>query len=83
MHLQHGDTIPIGAALQLRCMATPGHTAGCMCYHLPPTAEGGVGMVFTGDTLLIRGCGRTDFQEGGCACGGVRDWRGASLWQLM
>jgi len=23
------------------------------------------GMAFTGDALLVRGCGRTDFQEGG------------------
>lgn len=28
------------------------------CFRLPQ------GIAFTGDTLLIRGCGRTDFQEG-------------------
>ena len=38
-------------------LATPGHTKGCMTYHLD-------NMLFTGDALLIRGCGRTDFQEG-------------------
>lgn len=43
----------------LRAIATPGHTNGCMSYI---TAD--QGMVFTGDTLMIRGCGRSDFQEG-------------------
>ena len=36
---------------------TPGHTNGCMTYLVD-------NKLFTGDTLLIRGCGRTDFQEG-------------------
>ncbi|RYX99664.1 MBL fold metallo-hydrolase [bacterium] len=36
---------------------TPGHTNGCVSYYTE-------GMVFTGDVLLIRGCGRTDFQQG-------------------
>ncbi|KAF1046921.1 MAG: Beta-lactamase hydrolase-like protein [Herbaspirillum frisingense] len=36
---------------------TPGHTAGSVCYVWR-------GNVFTGDTLLIDGCGRTDFQSG-------------------
>jgi hypothetical protein len=40
-------------------LATPGHTAGCVSFHLPDH-----GIVFTGDALLIRGCGRTDFQQG-------------------
>jgi sulfur dioxygenase len=39
--------------------ATPGHTAGCLSYVLDDET-----MAFTGDALLIRGCGRTDFQEG-------------------
>ena len=38
---------------------TPGHTAGCACFVLDDES-----MVFTGDALLIRGCGRTDFQGG-------------------
>lgn len=36
---------------------TPGHTNACTSYVID-------GMVFTGDALLIDGCGRTDFQEG-------------------
>jgi sulfur dioxygenase len=39
--------------------ATPGHTSGCVTY-----VEAGAGVAFTGDALLIRGCGRTDFQDG-------------------
>lgn len=47
--------------LSLRPLHTPGHTAGGACYlladHAPP-------MLFTGDTLLIDGCGRTDLPGG-------------------
>lgn len=43
----------------LRALATPGHTDGCMSYVLADQS-----MVFTGDALLIRGCGRSDFQQG-------------------
>jgi glyoxylase-like metal-dependent hydrolase (beta-lactamase superfamily II)/rhodanese-related sulfurtransferase len=42
---------------KIRAIATPGHTDGCMSYYVD-------GMLFTGDALLIRGCGRTDFQQG-------------------
>eukprot|EP01035_Chromulina_nebulosa_P018653 gene18653-24395_t len=38
---------------------TPGHTSGCFSYVLDDLSA-----VFTGDALLIRGCGRTDFQGG-------------------
>ena len=41
----------------IQALATPGHTEGCMSYLLPSA-------VFTGDTLFIRGNGRTDFQGG-------------------
>jgi rhodanese-related sulfurtransferase len=43
----------------LQTLATPGHTSGCMTYVLDDQS-----MAFTGDALLIRGCGRTDFQQG-------------------
>ena len=39
---------------------TPGHTEGCSSFVLDDFSK-----VFTGDALLIRGCGRTDFQVGG------------------
>ena len=54
-----GDTIRFGRHA-LKVIATPGHTDGCVSYY---TKSGG-GAIFTGDTLLIRGCGRTDFQQG-------------------
>ena len=43
----------------LEALPTPGHTNGCMTYVLDDRS-----MAFTGDALLIRGCGRTDFQQG-------------------
>ena len=56
--LQHGDTVAFGAR-HLQVRATPGHTDGCLTYVLDDHK-----MAFTGDSLLIRGCGRTDFQKG-------------------
>lgn len=53
-----GDTIRFGGRY-LEARATPGHTLGCVSY---VTDDGK--MVFTGDALLIQGCGRTDFQGG-------------------
>ena len=53
-----GDVIQFGGhALEVR--ETPGHTDGCVTYLCHEA-----GMAFTGDALLIRGCGRTDFQAG-------------------
>lgn len=46
-------------SIVLEVLPTPGHTAGCVSYW-----EEKERMVFTGDALLIRGAGRTDFQEG-------------------
>src|SRR5579863_9609574 len=43
----------------LEVRATPGHTNGCLAFVLDNES-----MAFTGDCLLIRGCGRTDFQQG-------------------
>lgn len=59
LHLQDGAVIPIGSSHAITLRTTPGHTGGCASYVL----DGGVA-VFTGDTLLVRGCGRTDFQVG-------------------
>lgn len=59
-----GDKIYVGN-LFLEVRPTPGHTQGCVTY---VTGEGpgqpNPRMAFTGDALLIRGCGRTDFQGG-------------------
>ena len=56
--LHHGDTVHFGTR-HLQARATPGHTNGCMTYVLDDLR-----MAFSGDALLIRGCGRTDFQQG-------------------
>ena len=59
-----GDTIPFGKQV-LRAIHTPGHTAGSMSYLWEEaTPDGVVRRIFTGDALLIDGCGRTDFQSG-------------------
>lgn len=51
--------------ISLRFLHTPGHTAGCHSLLLEFEENGKKKMyVFTGDTVLIRGCGRTDFQGG-------------------
>jgi glyoxylase-like metal-dependent hydrolase (beta-lactamase superfamily II)/rhodanese-related sulfurtransferase len=56
--LADGDRVAFGKR-SLEARATPGHTGGCMTYVLDDRS-----MAFTGDALLIRGCGRTDFQQG-------------------
>ena len=56
MRVKHGDTIDI-EGISLEAIYTPGHTDDSYCFQLADR-------VFTGDTLLIRGTGRTDFQAG-------------------
>ena len=56
LQLQDGEELRFGGE-SLRAIHTPGHTAGSMSYLWRDC-------VFTGDTLLIGGCGRTDFQSG-------------------
>ena len=61
LELRHGDRVTFGSR-SLEARATPGHTNGCMTLVLDDKS-----MAFTGDALLIRGCGRTDFQQGSAA----------------
>lgn len=56
LQLNDGDTLQIGNQT-IQVMATPGHTVGSVSYVWQDR-------VFTGDALLINGCGRTDFQGG-------------------
>lgn len=60
-YLVQDDIVTFGGR-QLLVRATPGHTKGCLTYVLDDAS-----MAFTGDCLLIRGSGRTDFQEGDAA----------------
>lgn len=58
LHVDDGDVLKFGKhAIEVR--ATPGHTNGCVTYVVAHEK-----MAFTGDALLIRGSGRTDFQQG-------------------
>ena len=56
MFLHDGQELRFGNTT-MKALATPGHTDSCTSYVMP-------GTVFTGDCLLIRGNGRTDFQGG-------------------
>lgn len=56
IQLKDGDVLQFGAQ-QLKALHTPGHTSGSMSFVWGAH-------VFTGDSLLIGGCGRTDFQSG-------------------
>ncbi|XP_062368348.1 persulfide dioxygenase ETHE1, mitochondrial isoform X2 [Cinclus cinclus] len=60
VRLGEGDELRFGS-FALRVLPTPGHTPGCVTFVLDDSS-----MAFTGDALLVRGCGRTDFQQG-CA----------------
>ena len=54
--LKDNDVIKFGE-FEIKVISTPGHTSGCLSFYIN-------GYVFTGDSLFIRGCGRTDFQQG-------------------
>ena len=56
MRLSDGDRLHV-EGLELEAIYTPGHTDDSYCFRMADR-------VFTGDTLLIRGTGRTDFQNG-------------------
>jgi glyoxylase-like metal-dependent hydrolase (beta-lactamase superfamily II) len=60
LRLFDGDRVEFGRELLL-VLQTPGHTAGSVCYLWRGP---GRAYLFTGDTLFIGGCGRTDFQGG-------------------
>ncbi len=59
--LNDGDVVRVGDEV-LEVRATPGHTEGCLSFITADHTK-----AFTGDALLIRGCGRCDFQQGNAA----------------
>jgi sulfur dioxygenase len=61
--IAEGTSVAIGE-LQLRPFYTPGHTDD---HHVYLLEAAGAARIFTGDALLIDGCGRTDFQNGNAA----------------
>ncbi|WP_019499671.1 MBL fold metallo-hydrolase [Pseudanabaena sp. PCC 6802] len=70
-HIKDGEILELGA-ITIQAIATPGHTDSHMAYLVGSdrlklnrqTANVEPHLVLTGDALLIRGCGRTDFQSG-------------------
>lgn len=56
LHVGHGDVLRFGAQT-LTVLETPGHTDDSLSFLVEDR-------IFTGDALLVRGCGRTDFQNG-------------------
>lgn len=59
INLNDGDVLTVGTQ-KITVIATPGHTPGSSCFLWGDR-------LFTGDTLFINGCGRTDFQNGSSA----------------
>lgn len=57
LQLQDGDVLEFGGGEKIKVIATPGHTKGSVSFLWRDR-------VFTGDSLFIGGCGRTDFQSG-------------------
>ncbi|EMP24905.1 Protein ETHE1, partial [Chelonia mydas] len=70
--LREGHALEFGA-FALEARSTPGHTDGCLTYVLSDRT-----MAFTGDALLIRGCGRTDFQQD-CLIYPAHDYTGQTV----
>lgn len=56
LFLQDWQTLNIWD-IEIKIIETPGHTSGCVSYLIED-------MIFTGDLVLVRGSGRTDFQSG-------------------
>jgi len=54
--VRSGDKIKIGD-VEIDCLHTPGHTPGSQCFLIRDR-------LLTGDTLFIRGCGRSDLPGG-------------------
>jgi glyoxylase-like metal-dependent hydrolase (beta-lactamase superfamily II)/rhodanese-related sulfurtransferase len=55
-HVQDGDALELGD-VRIEVIHTPGHTPDSVCYRIGNT-------LLSGDTLMIRGSGRTDFPGG-------------------
>jgi len=57
--IENGETLHVGK-IPVKVFHTPGHSAGEICYFMPDHGPS----LFTGDTLFIRDCGRTDLESG-------------------
>lgn len=59
--LHDGEVLTVGD-VEIRVVATPGHTSDSLCFHLP--GDGPTGSVLTGDTILGRGTTVLDYPDG-------------------
>ncbi|MEQ1558093.1 MAG: MBL fold metallo-hydrolase [Methyloglobulus sp.] len=57
IQIKDGDVFAFGQSEKIKVIATPGHTKGSISFLWRDR-------IFTGDSLFIGGCGRTDFQGG-------------------
>jgi len=55
--VEDGQVLAIGNT-KIQVIATPGHTRTAVCYYVQPSNDNKNGILWTGDTLFIGGCGR-------------------------
>jgi hydroxyacylglutathione hydrolase len=55
--IEDGQIVALGH-LRIQVLATPGHTRTSVCYYMQPVSRNDSGILFTGDTLFVGGCGR-------------------------
>jgi len=55
--VKDGEILTIGN-IKIQVIATPGHTRTAVCYYVQPSNNNKNGILWTGDTLFIGGCGR-------------------------
>ena len=55
--VEDGEILPAGDA-DVHVIATPGHTSTSVCYYVLPSGTNVSGILWTGDTLFVGGCGR-------------------------
>jgi hydroxyacylglutathione hydrolase len=55
--VEGGRSLAVGEA-EIKVIATPGHTHTSVCYYVQPSGDDGNGILWTGDTLFVGGCGR-------------------------
>ncbi|MEA3226728.1 MAG: hydroxyacylglutathione hydrolase C-terminal domain-containing protein, partial [Planctomycetota bacterium] len=55
--VEDGQILSVGDA-KVQVIATPGHTSTSVCYYVPPSGDNKSGVLWSGDTLFVGGCGR-------------------------
>jgi hydroxyacylglutathione hydrolase len=55
--VEDGRIVTLGNE-RIEVLATPGHTRTSVCYYVQPADKNHGGILFTGDTLFVGGCGR-------------------------